>query len=156
MPNPAEPKIEPWVKKITEIAKDADENTIFIAHSIGCQATLRFLEKSKIKKIKGLFLVAGWMKLKEENYADPESGEETRRIAKPWITSKIDFKKISEKTDNVVYIVADNDPFVSLDDSKIFKKELGAKVIIEHDKSHYEESIFWSIPVLLEEINRIK
>ena len=45
MPNPGEPKIETWVPHLQEIAKDADEESIFIGHSIGCQTILRFLEK---------------------------------------------------------------------------------------------------------------
>ena len=41
MPNPAVPKIGDWLKKLNEIK--VDEETYFIAHSIGCQAVLRCL-----------------------------------------------------------------------------------------------------------------
>lgn len=150
MPNPEEPEIGAWLKKISSLVKTADNETIFIGHSIGCQAVLRFLEKSNFKKVGGVVLVAGWMNLKEFAYTeDPESEKEMRRIAKPWITKKINFKKIKTKTDNVVCIFSDNDPFVDLNNSKMFRKELGAKIIIEHNKGHFEEGKTKKIQVLL-------
>lgn len=40
---------------------EIDENTIFIAHSLGCIATLHFLTKKlKTQKIKQVVLVAGF------------------------------------------------------------------------------------------------
>ena len=37
-------------------------------------------------------------------------------------------------------IFSDNDPFVPLNDSKIFKNKLNAKIIIEHKKGHFDPS----------------
>ena len=94
MPNPAAPKLKAWLKKMESTAKDIDEDTIFIGHSVGCQTILRFLEKSSVKKVGGIIFVAGWLKLKEFAYKEnPEYENEVRKIAKPWITTKIDFSK---------------------------------------------------------------
>src|SRR3989338_3630464 len=52
MPEPNHPKI----------AKNPDEDTYFVGHSIGCQTILRYLEKIN-KKVGGAVLVAGWLVL---------------------------------------------------------------------------------------------
>ena len=55
MPNTEEPKIGEWIGFLKKNIKEIDKETIFIGHSIGCQAVLRFLEtlpsNVKIKKI---------------------------------------------------------------------------------------------------------
>jgi uncharacterized protein len=156
MPNPEEPEIGAWLKKLSSLVKTADKETFFVGHSMGCQTILRFLEKSDFKKIGGIILVAGFMTLTEFTYTEtPEFEEDMRRIAKPWVTTKIDFKKIRDKTDNIVCIFSDNDPFVDLKNSKIFEKELGAKIIIEHNKGHFEEANTKTIPAVLKEMERI-
>ena len=39
-----------------------------------------------------------------------------------------------------IAIFSDNDPLVPITDSKIFEKELGAKIIIENNKGHFSGS----------------
>ncbi len=138
MPDPAVPKIETWVGALAEIISP-DENTILVGHSVGCQAVLRYLQTlAPNKKIKGIVLIAPWMELDEKTME--EEGEEAEAIAKPWMETPIDFKKIKGVAGKVVAIFSDNDPFVPIGQKTIFKKELAAEIIIEKGKGHFTVS----------------
>jgi len=156
MPNPDEPRIKSWVSKINEIVKELNENTYFISHSIGGQAVMRYLQTlPKDTKIGGVILVSPWIKLDEKTLE--EEGEEVLEIAKPWMETSINWKKIKEFTDKYVCIFSDNDPYISLKDtSNIFKEKLKAKIIIESGKGHFDDaSGIKKLPVVLKELEKI-
>ncbi len=136
MPNAEAPEIEAWVNKIrdTVILK---EDTILIGHSIGCQAILRYLETiDEDIKIAGIVLVAPWMKLDEKTLK--EEGGEIIKIAEPWMNNPIDFNEVKSHIIKAVAIFSDNDPYVSLEQKDVFEDKLGAEIIIEHDKGHFD------------------
>ena len=154
MPKPAEPNIRSWTSYLSRIVKKSDHNTFFIGHSIGCQTILRYMEKSGAD-CGGMIFISGWFKLKEFAYKEnPEYEKAVRAIARPWINTKINFKKIKAKnTKHIVAIFSDNDYYVDLSDAKIFKSKLGAKIIIEHNKGHYaERDNIKDIPVVRKEL----
>ena len=137
IPNPNKPVISTWINKIKNIIKTPDEDTYLIGHSIGCQAILRYLEKldSKIKVGK-VILIAPWMYLDEKTIE--EEGEESVRIAKPWVETPIDWSKIKKHTKDFNCIFSDNDPFVPVSNKNLFEEKLGAKIIVEHNKGHFD------------------
>ncbi len=137
MPETDTPKIIPWVNKVKEIVEDVNEETYFIGHSVGCQTVLRFLETQN-NKIGGVVFIAPWMKLDEETIR--EEGEEVIEIARPWEETPIDWKRVKKVIGKSICILSDNDPFVPLDNAELFKENLNAEIIIEHDKGHYTES----------------
>lgn len=135
MPNAAEPDIEAWVSHLSHIVGSADENTFFVGHSIGCQAILRYLERLPENiKIGGAVFVAGWFTLTNVD------SEKEKEIAKPWLETPIDFEKAKRRTEKFVAIFSDNDPYVPLNNKDMFTDALGAKIIVEHDKSHFSGS----------------
>ena len=138
MPNPSKPKIKPWVSHLNKIVKNPDRDTYFIGHSVGCQAVLRYIESLKnSKKVGGLVLVAPWMHLDEKTIE--EEGEEVKKIAKPWMKTPIIWKNILSKVSKKsVCIFSDNDPYVPLSDVNLFKKNIKAETIIEHNKYHFD------------------
>ena len=90
MPNTSSPKINEWVEKLNEIV-NIHEEIYFVGHSIGCQAIMRYLEKSPINsKVKGCIFIAGWFDLLETAYET----EEEKEIAKSWINSIINLGNI--------------------------------------------------------------
>jgi len=147
MPNTDEPKIEEWIGFLKENAKDLDEETYFVGHSVGCQAILRYLETldSGIK-ISGVVFVAPWMEL-DKNTIE-EEGEEVVEIATPWMETPIDFDKIKEHTNNFLCILSDNDPYVPLNNKEFFEEKLNAKSVIKHNEEHFNETK--KIPEILE------
>ncbi len=136
MPNAEAPEIDAWVSKIrnTVILK---EDIILIGHSIGCQAILRYLETiDEGIKITGIVLIAPWMKLDEQTLK--EEDEEVIKVAEPWMNNPIDFNKVRSHVNKAVAIFSDNDPYVSLEQKDVFEDKLGAEIIIEHDKGHFD------------------
>ena len=132
MPDPSKPKIEKWVASLKNKVKDLDEETFFVGHSIGCQTIIRYLEKlEEKKKIGGALFVAGWFSLNKL-----ETDEE-KKIAKPWLERPIDLAKVKKKVKNIRAIFSDNDPFVPLQNVRIFEEKLGAKVFVLKDKGHF-------------------
>ncbi|MEX1063744.1 MAG: alpha/beta hydrolase [Candidatus Paceibacterota bacterium] len=137
MPEAENPKIEAWVGKLKEIIEPGPD-TILVGHSIGCQGILRYIETlSEGSKIAGLVLIAPWMKLDMKTIE--EEGEEVIEMAKPWMETPIDFKKVKTHVGGMVAIFSDNDPYVPLDQQELFKTELGAEIIVEKQKGHFTE-----------------
>lgn len=157
MPNTDEPKIEEWIPFLANLVGEADENTYFVGHSIGCQTILRYLERLNDKKIGGAVFVAGWFNLSEFTFKEePSEEEESRNIAKPWLETPIDFEKLKKTTNNFVAIFSDSDPYVPIEDKDIFEKKLGAKIIIEHDKGHFRDADgITKLPIVLESLLKI-
>lgn len=148
MPDPAKPKIDSWVNFLKEQVKNVDNETYFVGHSIGCQTILRYLQSlPENTKIGGALFVAGWINLTEEALRDDEE-----HIADPWIKTFINWFKISKMSDKFTAIFSDDDPFVPLDDEKIFYDKLGAKIIIENKKGHFNGE---KCPEILEELLRM-
>ncbi|MCL5442274.1 MAG: alpha/beta hydrolase [Candidatus Marsarchaeota archaeon] len=135
MPDPAKPAIGAWVDAISQSSRYIDESTYMVGHSIGCQAILRFLQGSQSGRIKGMLLIAPWLHLK-----DAALGTESDRItAKPWLETPIDFGAIKGKVGSTRIIMAKEDPYVPVEDSKIFRAGLDAKVNIMPLKVHFTE-----------------
>lgn len=145
MPHTETPTIKDWVATLEKEIKPTRE-TILIGHSIGCQTIMRYLEKPN-RKIKTVFFVAGWFHLDNE-----EESKESQDIARPWLETPIDFKKIKQNCSNFVALFSDDDAYVPVSDAKLFEKNLGAKIIIEANKSHYD--IQMTNPTLLAEIKK--
>jgi predicted alpha/beta hydrolase family esterase len=139
MPNTDEPKIEEWIGFLGENIKNIDNETYFIGHSIGCQAVLRHIETLPDDVVVGgCILVAPWMEL-DKNTIE-EEGEEVVEIARPWMETPIDFKKIKKHTDKFLAIFSDNDPYVPLSEINLFEKELGAKIVVKNNEEHFNET----------------
>lgn len=136
MPNTDEPEIESWVDRLKKVTGKANENTLLVAHSIGCQATLRYLETlSGEQKFAGVIFVAPWMELDENTIK--EEGEEVRNIAKPWMETPIDFEKAKRFVEKFVAIFSDNDPYVPLEQELLFKELLSAQTEIVRNAGHF-------------------
>mgnify|MGYP001416138336 CR=1 FL=1 len=138
MPNPEVPVIEDWISKIKEDVT-LDENTIFVGHSVGCQAVMRFLEtQDEDVHIRGILLLAPWMHLDQTTIE--EEGEEVVEIARPWMETPIDFDKVKKVSPKITAIFSDNDVFVPVSEKDFFAEKLGAKTIMEHEKGHFSPS----------------
>jgi predicted alpha/beta hydrolase family esterase len=158
MPSPESPNIEEWVPKLRDISGNVDDNTYFIGHSIGCQTIIRMLEKLESEKAGGAVFVAGWLDLKDEVYKEnPKLEKQTRKIAKPWIDTEIDFTKVQSKfyPGRITAIFSDDDPYVDISNAEMFKQKLGARILIENGKGHYSETEIEVLPIIVEEILRI-
>lgn len=130
MPQPENPTIENWVGYLTEIVGEADENTYFVGHSIGCQAILRYIEKIQ-KPIGGIVCVAGFL-----NSLNLDDGE-SEKIAKPWLETPMNYEKVKKNAEKIIAIFSDDDESVGLENKDLFEKFLAAKTIVEHNMGHF-------------------
>jgi hypothetical protein len=135
MTDAAEPKIDKWVPFLSKLIGEPDENSYLIGHSIGCQTVLRYLETLEDKKIGGAVLVAGWLMRLTGDLSKEEIA-----IARPWIETPIDYQKVKRSCPSIVAIFSDNDPYVYIDNKKLFEERLGATTVVEHQKGHFSGS----------------
>ncbi|MFH1611270.1 MAG: alpha/beta fold hydrolase [Patescibacteria group bacterium] len=132
-PNPDEPRIETWVPFLQSLIANPDEDTSIVAHSMGCQATLRYLENLPEGMIIGrVVLVAPVI----DQITNPGGSEEVE-IRDSWLSVPIDANKVKRSVKKLVGLFSDNDPFIPLSSSKVFKDLYGGEAIIEHNKGHW-------------------
>ena len=133
MPHSDFPKIEEWVKELEYRIDEADEESYFIGHSIGCQTILRYLEKlHKNARIGGCLFVAPWFNRINMNAEEME-------IAHPWINTSLDFGRIVEHSTNFVSLFSGDDPYVPQSDQETFRERLNSKIIVEKKRGHFEK-----------------
>jgi len=146
-PDTDNPRQNKWVPCLAEQIGTPDENVFLVGHSIGVATILRYLETMpEDKKIGGAVLVAGFTE--DIGYEEVKNFFET----------PFDFAKIKASArKGFAAIHSDNDPYVDLKFSKIFKEKLGAEVIVKHALGHFSGSIegepaCTELPVVLEKI----
>jgi len=148
MPNTNVPTIKEWIPFLAKAVKKAEKDTYFVGHSVGCQTILRYLQTID-GKIGGVVFVAGWLPAIKLNGI---SGDEIA-VAKPWIETPIDFERAKNATKNFTAIFSDNDPYVAPENAEAFRKNLGAKIIIEKKKGHFtQEDGCTELPAVLDEL----
>lgn len=134
LPDPGTPHINTWVPKITEIVGTPDAQTYFVGHSVGCQTIARYLAGlPENTTVGGVVFVAGFFK----RLTNLEDDEEVRTIAKEWLETPLDLKKIKTHLPKSVAVFSDDDPFVPLDNQDDFRDKLDSRIIIEHQKGHF-------------------
>ncbi len=132
MPNPDTPRIDLWVSALSKIANHADEETHFAGHSIGCQTILRYVESlPSDQRVGQIVCVGGWFTLTNLD-------KEELEIAKPWLESPVDGEKIKQRVSRVIAFFSDNDSVVPLENAKLFEQNLGAKIVIQEGKGHFD------------------
>ena len=136
MPNTNYPKINEWVGELRKIIDMKNYNNYLIGHSIGCQAIMRFLEQLSGNMKFKLIFIAGWFNLLETAYYV----EEDREIARPWIETPIDTKKVKKHVEKIIAIFSTSDDCVPISDAELFKKRFMARIIIKENEGHFNET----------------
>jgi serine hydrolase len=152
MPNTDEPHISAWVPCLSKEVGEADSDTYFIGHSIGCQTIIRYLESLEDEiEIGGAVFVAGWFNLIEGSL-DPDEVN----TSKEWINTPIDFAEVRKHLQKSVAVFSDNDPYVPVSNSKIFESELGSRIILHPKRGHFtSEDNVSELHVALNEIQKL-
>ena len=152
MPNTQTPEIDKWVSFLDSKVDSLDGNTYFVGHSIGCQTIMRYLETKNVCKIGGILFVAPWLDLLDYAIED----EESYVVAKPWLTTPIDFSKVKAFTNNIHCIFSDDDYFVSLKQEDDFKRLLDASTVVVSGKGHISgEDGAFELKEILEECQKM-
>jgi predicted alpha/beta hydrolase family esterase/uncharacterized LabA/DUF88 family protein len=129
MPDTEVPVIEKWVNHLSSVVGKPDSDTYFIGHSIGCQTILRYLETVDTP-VGGAVFVAGWFDLK--NLED----KETEDIARPWVETPINIKKVKSVLPKSSLIISDNDPYGAFEENKQRFGEIVTRVMVLPNADH--------------------
>jgi predicted alpha/beta hydrolase family esterase len=135
LPDTDNPLIEEWMNKLSEVIGEVRPSDIFIAHSLGSNALLRYLQiQPEGARIDKVILVAGAQVLSEAALPLPED----EVIFQPWRDTPIDFAKVRKMARSFIAVFSSNDPWVLFDEnSRIYQEGLGAQIIIEENKGHF-------------------
>ncbi|HLD80213.1 MAG TPA: alpha/beta hydrolase [Candidatus Nanoarchaeia archaeon] len=129
MPGGLHPKLNEWIKTISQTVGVPDKDTYFIGHSLGCISIVRYLTTlPKNNVVGGCVLIAGF----SGNIRIPEISE--------FYSQTADVEKARDHCNNFVIIHSDNDEDVPMKKAIEFKDQLKAKFILEHNKGHLSES----------------
>ncbi len=140
MPTPNNPISTKWIKEIERHVGSSSRDQIYlVGHSLGSPAILRFLEKTKVKNIKGVVFVSS-----------PVYKTQNKKVAR-FLKKPFDFKLINSKVKNILVIHGDNDPAVSVDQGEYLARQLRGKFVIIKKGGHLNGSAGWyKLPQCLE------
>lgn len=134
MPEANAPRIYNWVPKLAELVGEANDQTYFIGHSMGCQTIVRYLETlPENTTVGGAVFVAGFL----SSLTNLEDEEEVRDVAKHWLETPLDLADVKSHLPKSIAIFSDDDEYVPLNNQDAFKNALGSKIIIEHAMGHF-------------------
>ncbi len=137
MPDPSTPQLDAWVEHLASVVGTPDEHTYFVGHSMGCRAILRYLEMlPEAARVGGVILVAGWIVLTPVTMRTPEEKE----IVKQWLSRPPDWERMRRSTNNFTAIFSDDDEYVPPENWDAYRDQLGAQIIIEHERGHFSGS----------------
>ena len=144
MPNSQNPKLNEWIVYMDNSIKEYDENTIFIGHSLGCVTILNFLSNNSSKKIKGLFLISGFI----EDTPIPELLE--------FVKPELNYDEIIKLTRNRLVISAKDDDIINYEYSQVLAERLESKFILLDKGKHFiDRDNFTEFPLLIGEVKKI-
>ena len=145
MPDAANPKQEAWVKHLAEIIGVPDKDCIFIGHSLGCTAILRYLETLKEnQEVGACIFVAGV----HEDLGIKE--------IKDFFKEPFGWDKIKSHCKKFIALHSDNDPYSALRTGDVFRKNLDAEVIIRHMGHFNQAAGITELPVVLDIVLKLQ
>ncbi|MFH2105899.1 MAG: alpha/beta fold hydrolase [Candidatus Micrarchaeota archaeon] len=135
LPHADLPKLDEWLTALEKEVKTFGDDLVLIGHSLGCPTILHLLEKHKAGKA---ILVCGFAK-------DLGINEIRDFVNKPF-----DWKKIKQNCKDILCISSDNDHYIPIEVAEDLAKNLGVKLIVEHNAEHIYAPKFGPYPRMLE------
>ena len=127
MPTPSEPQLNEWTAQINEVVNKIDENTYFVAHSLGTITLLQYLSKYEdLPKFKGFILVSGF----DEVIPD-------FKFLEQFTKEKVDYNKIKAKAQNIFMVASENDTIVPINFSKKVSEKLESEMYTFKSSGHF-------------------
>jgi predicted alpha/beta hydrolase family esterase len=144
MPDTHHPKQDAWVSYLAEKVGIPDKDCIFVGHSLGCTAILRYLETLKEnQEVGACIFVAGVHK---------DLG--TKEI-KNFFEAPFDWGRIKSHCRRFIALHSDNDPYAALRSGAVFRKNLNAEIIIKHMGHFNVAAGITELPVVLDIVLKI-
>lgn len=136
LPDADMPRIDKWIPALARAVGKPDPHTYFVGHSMGCQAIARYLASlPEGTQTGGAIFVAGFFK----RLTGIEDEAEVEEVVREWLTTPLDLAKVRRHLRKSVAIFSDNDPYVPLDNTEDFARQLGSTIAIEHAMGHFTQ-----------------
>lgn len=141
LPEPSLPDPIAWQKNIEETLNPLQEEAIIVAHSLGCVASLNYLNTVLTNRlIEGMVLVSGFV---SPLPALPELDG--------FVSPRIDYKRLAKAIPKRVVIGSPQDSIVPFEFTQDLAQKLNAELYPIMDGGHFlAEEGFESFPALLE------
>ncbi|GEQ05567.1 RBBP9/YdeN family alpha/beta hydrolase [Staphylococcus gallinarum] len=117
-----------WVKRMEEQIQVQKYETYFVTHGYGTLAALKYIEKTAIGKVEGLFSISGF---KEDAHDIDENIE---------LDVSIDYKDVKSKVEQFYGLCAVDDKYVNYQETKRLMDTLGGSCKITSHGGHFLES----------------
>ncbi|WP_254433854.1 alpha/beta hydrolase [Acinetobacter sp. Marseille-Q1618] len=125
-PDSKYPDMEKWQRTLDQSISKIDQNSYFIAHSLGVITLLKFLERHETTEIGGVILVSGFSK--------PIQGFDT--LDEFIVKSQVDVSKLSKIKHKHVFI-SSNDSIVPMSYSVELAQQLNSAYTVIPDAGHF-------------------
>lgn len=135
MPRPERAEIAAWKQTLTELLApgDALEDTVFVGHSVGCQAILRWLaEQEPGRRAAGFVGVAAWWKV-----VDPWQS------LLPWLEHDYPIERARAAVGAAAVLLSDNDQYTPdhAENAALWRDRLGAEVVLQPAAGHFNDKV---------------
>lgn len=144
MPDTMDPHLEPWLGMLRTCAGQMDDNTVFVGHSLGCVAALRYILERGVK-IRGAVLVSGFI--------GRNPMKEQRAGLTEFVEPKLDISLLKELVPKRVVITARDDDIVPTEATRAVARDLDASLIWLNKGRHFiDRDGYTEHPVALEQV----
>tara|TARA_Y100000310_G_scaffold291208_1_gene318992 strand:+ start:2570 stop:3130 length:561 start_codon:yes stop_codon:yes gene_type:complete len=145
-PTPEGQSLNSWLDTFENYINKINEDTVFVAHSLGPAFVLNVLERID-KKVKACFFVSGFISLLGNEHYD--------NLNRSFIDKEFDWKKIKKNCNKFIVINSKDDPYVPFEEGKKLADRLNAEFIALDKAGHINTEFgFDKFEMLLEEIKK--
>ncbi|MNH58551.1 putative hydrolase YdeN [compost metagenome] len=144
LPNPETPKLSEWLAALDQHTPSLDEDSYFVAHSLGAITLLRFLHDRQ-ETIGGLLLVSGFT-------------NSLSRLPQldAFTVDQLNFSTLRNLSKQSIVIAAKDDTIVPYTETALLAEKLAATLItLEHGGHFLKEDGFVEFPVAYEQLRQI-
>lgn len=138
--DPENQNLKGWLRVFETYVDQANEDSIFVSHSLGTAFALKLIEQHKIAS---LISVAGFVSDVDNEYSKDMTS---------FIAGGFDFDKIRANCGNFTVIHSDNDPYVKIEKAEELAKMLGTKVILVENAGHFNSAAGYNQFPLLQKL----
>lgn len=143
-PTPEGQNLKSWMNAFEQYREKVNEETVFVAHSLGPAFVLNLLEGLD-RPVKACFFVAGFL----GKLGNPEFDE----INRSFTEKEFDWEKIRANCGKFFVFYSDNDPYVPEEKSQKLGQALGTAPILVKGAGHFNEKAgYVKFELLLENV----
>ncbi|MBD3238385.1 MAG: alpha/beta fold hydrolase [Candidatus Moranbacteria bacterium] len=154
LPDPYQPKMQEWIKALSNFKADINQKTIVVGHSLGGAVAPFFVDQLN-REIKGLFLAApanpAIEKHKQHSRIEQVFSQEDLERLRKIILKPIDWSKLNKKVKLIKAYFSTDDPLIPIQSQEFYlSKKIQVQVL--ENRGHLLDYTF---PEILKDILRL-